>query len=443
MHRHDVGQLPKQTIARLEETERRVDRPSLFGREGVRAVHLNELNRATAGRMAGAFASLLWDEAPHFGRCDQVAELPRAAKRRGPAIVIGHDERPAAPDLLSGVAATLKRMGCHVVDIGLTTRPCFCFTVHHLQAAGGIFVTGSGCEPSWTGMDFVGRHAAAFSQGDRLTALEARFNEGYARPTRQSGTHRMFRAGVPYQAGLWKHFHALRPLEVVVATPLRTVRALLEDLGGKLPCRLDLLPLPVRIRRFDPDDDDVLRVGRRVCEQGADLGVIIDDDGCRTAIVDEQGRLIEDSSVLLLLADLLRAEHPRGVAILGGEKAEHLALHFHARNLHTRCVGLTWSHVEHGLQQPQSCLAYAGEGRYYFRDSRAVCDGIATFAHILQALSRSDARCSSIVAELSPGPPEISGPSGDLELQEKGRAKPAEVASDATTGQARKDAWTF
>src|SRR5262245_33956801 len=43
--RTDVGQLPKQAVQRLQQTERRVERKSLFTREGVRGVWLNELNR--------------------------------------------------------------------------------------------------------------------------------------------------------------------------------------------------------------------------------------------------------------------------------------------------------------------------------------------------------------------------------------------------------------
>lgn len=44
--RNETGQLPQQLVGRFAETEQRAPRPSWLSGEGVRAVYLNELNRA-------------------------------------------------------------------------------------------------------------------------------------------------------------------------------------------------------------------------------------------------------------------------------------------------------------------------------------------------------------------------------------------------------------
>ena len=98
--RTETGNLPKQTVERLQKTEHRVQRASLFATEGVRGVYLNEINRSKAGEMAAALASLLWEEDPPVGRLD--TQRP-ATQQHSPAVVVGHDERPSSPDIVTGV----------------------------------------------------------------------------------------------------------------------------------------------------------------------------------------------------------------------------------------------------------------------------------------------------------------------------------------------------
>ncbi|MGH7128085.1 MAG: hypothetical protein ACREIV_05925, partial [Planctomycetaceae bacterium] len=283
--RGDTGGLPPQTVRRLQSTERRVERASLFTAEGVRGVYLNELNRRKAADLAAAFAALLWESAFETQRvrkihnrqgltdpdaaADAAAGLPpalahafnsdwtrRARRARVAAVVAGHDERPSSPDLMAGVVASLGRMGCEVIDIGLCTKPCFWFAVDHLQAAAGVFVTGSGCDASWTGLDFALRGGTPLSRGverreerfelredpkahrprpmgslvSDLPSLEERLRRPVNRPTRHGGVRRSFCAAVPYEAALWKHFHALRPLVVCLGCPVPLIRRTLERL---------------------------------------------------------------------------------------------------------------------------------------------------------------------------------------------------------------------
>jgi phosphomannomutase len=228
----------------------------LFTSEGIRGRYLNDLNRATAARIAGALASCLWDDfgfpensmagplrapsavtgapAPEYDSTSNPnALLPTegfrllAPGRPGPSVVLGHDDRPSSPDIVTGVGQSLRRMGCQVVDIGLATRPCLVFAVDHLRAAGGVHLTGAGCDPGWTGLDFLSRGSVPCSSPGMLEQIAARYRGGYSRPSRRPGSQRTFQAAVPYEANLWKHFHALRPLKIALACPNRTVRDLM------------------------------------------------------------------------------------------------------------------------------------------------------------------------------------------------------------------------
>jgi len=378
---------------------------SLFIPEGIRGRYLNELTRATSATIAGALASCLWDDfarpAPDVagtlrvptsahGVCRPLSEpssadreppLPKeglrllAPGRPGPCVVLAHDERPSSPDIVTGVGQALRRMGCQVVDIGLATRPCFVFAVDHLRAAGGVHATGAGCDPGWTGLDFLSRGTIPCSSPGELDRIAARYQDGYSRPSRRPGNQRTFQAAVPYEASLWKHFHALRPLKIALACPSRTVRDLFARIFRKLACRLVPVETPTRVRSaHDVSDPDLQRTARHVREDGTDLGLLVEDDGERCTFFDERGRLIPPSEIARLLAIDLGVDAKAVDAQRSSREA-----------------------VTVGMGHDGTPFAADGIGRYWFAEAYAACDALLTLVHILHALSRSDAPMSEVL----------------------------------------------
>jgi phosphomannomutase len=342
---------------------------ALFTSEGIRGRYLNDLTRADAARIAGAFASCLWDDAEGFRLL--------APGRPGPCVILAHDERPSSPDIVTGVGQALRRMACQVVDVGLATRPCFTFAVHHVRAAGGVHVTGAGCDPGWTGLDFLTRGTIPCSLPGELDRIAARYHEGYSRPSRRPGNQRTLQAAVPYEAGLLKHFHALRPLKIALACPSRTIRDLLARIFRKLACRLVPVETPTRLRAvLDAADPDVERTARRVRENGTDLGVLVEDDGERCIFFDEQGQFVQPSQIAGLLA--IDQGHAAQVACLEQSTREAVTV---------------------AMSQADSPFAADGMGRFWFAEAYSACDALLTLVHVLHALSQSDAPMSEVLAK--------------------------------------------
>lgn len=403
--RSDVGQLSIETRKRLDSTRRRVPRPSLFTTEGVRGVHLNELTRPLAAKMATAFAHLLWEDYPRPPGPDENATQRSQGSSAGPtpAVVVAYDERPSAPDLVTGVVAALRRMSCRVIDIRQATTPIFRFAVDHLRASGGIFVTGSGQGPSWIGLDFVRAGGEPLSRGHGgLERLEAELHRPHARPTRHGGAYRTFQAALPYETGLWKHFHALRPLRIICGMPLASQRRLLERLFERLPCTLIAVELPVRKRALtDPADPDIRRVAEQVRAQQGHLGLVIDDDGQACSFIDEEGGLVPNGGITRLIAEVMLHESPARRIAIADEELESLRGPIQALGGEPVAGGTT----QGGIWQALSAGAIygSGGGRHWFHEPAPTSDAVLALARVLQALSRSDAEFSAVASGASSG----------------------------------------
>lgn len=390
---------------------------SLFRGDGVRGIYLNELDRAVAGRIAAAFASIVLDEsgppsdlrAPDqpAGAADHADTYPTLGEgvtvlssgRPGPIVVLAQDERPAAPDLVMGVGVALRRMGCQVVDIGPVTRPAFWFAIDHLAARAGVHVTGAGCDPAWIGMDFVREGVLPCSQPDDLERIEERFRSGHGRPSRRAGSQRLFSVMPAYEAGLWMHFHALRPLRIALGCPNRILRGLLGRLFHKVACRILPVEIPTRARNLaDPRDPDLAGVARAVREQDAHLGLLIDDDAQSCVFFDETGVRAGWEKILQLLAAQEREADP------AGRVAVEQSGNFPPASWGSLVPELAGAGgMSQAVRAPGVVCGGGPSGRFWFAGSYPRCDAVLTLVRLLHVLSRRDTPFSEVLSAGSPG----------------------------------------
>ncbi len=403
-HRFDKGHLPGSALTRQESRPRPIERKSLFAEEGVKGIYLNELSRKEAHLIAAALAGLLWEQKPLRGRTQTAA---RTTSRALPTVLVGHDDRPASPDLITGVTTALRRMGCQVVDIGLASKPCFWFAADHLQVHAGIYVNGAGCSPAGMALDFVGANGRPLSRPSRflsenqnlsLGRIEAGILDPYPRATRNAGPYRTFRALVPYEAGLWKHFQTLRPLRVCVASGSRLVAKTLKRICETLPGELIEIPLPTRVRQpLDPQDADVLRTAAAVKEHRADVGVLIDDDGQRCAFFDEEGQLLSVAQTSRLIAEIRHGDCPNEPIVLEDFSPEELESLLKRLGMRVVRGGVTMAQISDSLRGHHGSFGGGASGRYWFREAFPTSDAIIALAAILKSISRADMALSRLV----------------------------------------------
>lgn len=383
-HRNDTGNLAEQTIVRLAETRHRIVRPTLFTNEGVRGVHRNELTRADADRLVAALAWLCWQDRPP-GLGDDLH--PRSS----PVVVVGHDTRPAARDLLAGVLAALVRSGCRALEIGSVSDACFRFAVDHLQADAGVRVTGDGHPESWIGLDAVAGRGRPVSRGAGLDGWETAAETGHPRPTRRSGHRRSFQATDVYEATLKRHLLASRPLTICVVAPHGPQRDSLDRLLAPLPWNL------VCPKTEIPRNQE--RVAELTRETHADLGVAWDHGQDQAWFCDETGTVIDPGKLFLLLATRILADHPGRTVMLAASCPGDLAPTIRQLGGRPRSVaGTSRAGTWQALEDLDAVLGLAADGAIWCSAHAPTHDPLLVIAHLLQTLDRHDRPLSQLLA---------------------------------------------
>jgi phosphomannomutase len=199
-------------------------------------------------------------------------------------------------------------VGVDVVDLGAVPTPTVQLAVEHHHAGAGLILTASHNPIEWNALKFVGPDGIFLdaAAGERVRALAE------AGPPR-SGWDGLGEVREDADA-VGRHLDAILGLPVIDVTAIRgrgfhvaldcvrgagavAMLPLLERLG----CRVSGINLEAD-GRFprppEPVPENLGELGRLVRERGADVGLAVDPDVDRLALVDETGRAIGEDYTL-------------------------------------------------------------------------------------------------------------------------------------------------
>lgn len=317
-----------------------------------------------------------------------------------PVVVIGRDGRTTGSLCASVVSATLRSVGCDVIDAGLATTPTVEMAVIIESASGGIVLSASHNPPEWNALKLLNE------KGEFLSAEEG--SEVLALADREPAFVQYDRIGSYSQAEyLEPHIDAILGLpfidtESIAQRGYRVVVDAVNSVGGiAVPRLLERLgvrssdvvclncePTGIFAHPAEPLPENLVETCARVAEVGADLGVVVDPDADRLALIDGQGRYVSEELTQVLAADFIwRVRSGPFVTNLSSSRTIEDVAAKHGQQVFRSAVGEI--NVVKKMQEVGAVIGGEGNGGVILPDLHHGRDALAGIALILQHLTNT------------------------------------------------------
>jgi len=297
--------------------------PLIASISGVRGVFGDGLDPTTLVRFASAFGT--WCRL----RSDDV-----------PSIVVGRDARVTGPLCSRIVVGTLQSTGCNVVDAGLATTPTIEMAVLQENAQGGVILSASHNPAKWNALKFLNEEGELLTseQGNEVLAMAEASYADFVRFDRIGA--------VRSKDFLQAHIEAILGLPYIVRDVIEkgdykvvvdgvnsvggiAVPALLRRLGVKPERIIEIHCQPTGAFAHDPEPlpGHLEELMETVASSGADVGIAVDPDADRLALVEDGGRFLGEELSQVLAADFMwsHGSGPFVTNLSSSRTVEHVA----------------------------------------------------------------------------------------------------------------------
>ena len=328
--------------------------------------------------------------------------LQNKKNKKNITLVVGRDARISGEMVSNLVAATLQGLGINVVDLGLSTTPTVEVMVPELQADGGIILTASHNPKQWNALKLLNEKGEFINGKDGAEVLELAKNENFHyAEVDDLGKYEMVKNGFDI------HIQKIMNLpmvdkEAVKAKKYKVVLDAVNSTGGiSLPLLLEQLGCEVVKLYCEPNGhfphnpeplkEHLTDICDLVKREKADLGIVVDPDVDRLALIDENGEMFGEEYTLVAVADYI-LKHKKGVAVsnLSSSRALRDVVKIHDSEYFASAVGEV--NVVNLMKDKNAVIGGEGNGGiiypelHYCRDSLV---GVALFLTHLVKESKS------------------------------------------------------
>ncbi len=328
-------------------------------------------------------------------------------RRRGhKRIVVGRDCRLSSPRLHRALVTGLLETGLSLIDIGVGPTPMLYFAVFHLDAEGGVQITGSHNPPQDNGFKLMaGKSTLAGDEVRELRTLIER--RDFDLPGR--GEHTLLDPLSAYAGYMRGNIHLARTdvrfavdsgngaggpaaLAAMHALGLKPVQMYCE-MDGAFPNHHPDPSLP----------ENMEELVQRVRSERLELGIAYDGDADRIGVVDDKGNIIWGDRLMILLSRHILKRHP-GAAILGEVKCSQTMYDDVAKNGGRPIVWKTGhSLIKKKMKEEHALLAGEMSGHIFFADRYyGYDDAIYASLRLLEIIAESGQPLSAMLADVPP-----------------------------------------
>ena len=324
-------------------------------------------------------------------------------------VVVGRDARISG-EMVSGlVVSTLVSMGVDVINTGLSTTPTVEMDVPYHNASGGIILTASHNPKQWNALkllnskgEFIsaadGEELLRIAESDELVFADVN-NLGKVTEDHNSiNRHIQKILELPYVdviAIKEKNFKVA--IDCVNSTGGMAVPALLKALGVENILALYCEPNGQFPHNPEPLPENLTEIAKEIKKKGAHVGLVVDPDVDRLAIVCEDGEMFGEEYTLVAIADFI-LQHKKGntVSNLSSTRALRDVTEKHGCSYSAAAVGEV--NVVTKMKETNAIIGGEGNGGVILPELHYGRDALAGIAIFLTQLAKYGKSCSMLRA---------------------------------------------
>ena len=347
---------------------------------------------------------------PDFSFSLGVAYAKFLELEREPAtIVVGEDMRPSSSPLADAFSDGATSQGMDVIRIGLASTDMLYFASGKLNLP-GIMFTASHNPAKYNGMKLCKSGARPIGQESGLVKIRQLIEEGVPISNRPVGSVRKQELLSEYVDYLLARFPAKtfkkRKLKVVIDAGNGmagfTAPAVMEKLN------IDLVPMYFELDGNFPnheanpiEPENLKALQKRVKKEKADIGLAFDGDADRCFLIDENGDLVNPSTLTALIADRELKKYPGSNIIynlISSRAVVEIVEENGGKAIRSR-VG--HSYIKKLMADTGAVFGGEHSGHFYFKDFWRADSGMLAALHAIAALGESKSSLSTLLKPYS------------------------------------------
>ena len=231
-------------------------------------------------------------------------------------VVIGRDARPSGEWISDLISISLRNLGLHVVDLGLSTTPTVQMAVVAEKAVGGIIITASHNPSQWNALKLLNAEGEFISADAGKEVLELAEKEDFS-----FVENKKLGSIQKDDSHLRLHIEEILKIpyvdvEAIRARNFRIAIDAVNSTGGiAVPMLLEALGVKTEnIRKFycepdgnfphnpEPIPENLTFISSEVKNGNYDLGIVVDPDVDRLALINEDGSMFGEEYTLVAVA---------------------------------------------------------------------------------------------------------------------------------------------
>jgi len=321
-------------------------------------------------------------------------------------VVIGRDARISGKMASSLVANTLVGLGIDVVDLGLSTTPTVEIAVPLENADGGIILTASHNPKQWNALKLLNHKGEFINDKQGKTILNIAENDSYT--FAEVDDLGSYSKNPNY---IKKHIDEILKLDLVDVDAIKkanfkvVVDAVNSTGGIAIPELLKALNVAcVKLycepngqfpHNPEPLPENLTEISNLVVKEKADLGIVVDPDVDRLAIVCEDGSMFGEEYTLVACADyVLSKKVGNTVSNLSSSRALADITEKHGGKYFASAVGEV--NVVKMMKDKNAVIGGEGNGGIIYPETHYGRDSLVGVALFLSHLANKNISCKAL-----------------------------------------------